>query len=114
MTDERIRAYAEFWPFYLGEHSRPACRALHFIGTTLFFSLVAATAVTGNLWLIAAWPVAGYGFAWTGHFVVEKNRPATFKYPLWSLWSDFRMWALMATGRLWTGTDPAAQVTAPR
>jgi hypothetical protein len=109
---ERIQTYAAFWPFYLGEHSDPRCRALHFIGTTGHLALVGVALVTLNpLWLLAS-AISGYGFAWPAHFLIEKNRPATFKYPLWSLLSDYRMWLHMVTGKLWTGRDPAAQVGA--
>ncbi len=94
------QTFAEFWPFYLQEHSRMATRALHYIGTTLVVGLVVALLLTGNWWLAAAVPVAGYFFAWIAHFTVEKNRPATFTYPLWSLVADFKMWFMWCTGRL--------------
>ena len=98
--EERYRSFADFWPFYLREHSRPRTRALHYAGTTLVVAIAAFALVTGRWWLLLAMPLAGYGFAWFAHFNVEKNRPATFKYPLWSLAADFRMWWLWLTGRL--------------
>jgi hypothetical protein len=142
---QRIHSYAEFFPYYLGEHRVPTCRVLHFVGTTIGVTNLILMLVFGNLlqvlpalaaavlflgigfvleknkpfWpavalffisLVAAHPVfgtiaviAGYAFPWIGHFVVEKNRPATFAYPMWSLVSDFRMYGRMVTGRLWTG-----------
>lgn len=96
----RYASFAEFWPFYLREHSRPATRVLHYIGTTLVVILAVFTILAAEWWLFLALPVAGYFFAWIAHFRIEKNRPATFTYPLWSLAADFRMWFLWVTGRL--------------
>lgn len=93
-------SFAEFYPFYLGEHSKRTCRRLHFVGTSLVLSTLLLAVTTGQyalLWLI---PVFGYGFAWAGHFFVEKNRPATFKAPLYSLMGDFVMYKDMLTGRI--------------
>jgi len=96
----RIANFAEFWPHYLREHSRPATRALHYFGTSLVLALAAYALLTGKLLLLIAMPLAGYFFAWVGHFGIEKNRPATFTYPLWSLGADFKMWWMWLTGRL--------------
>ena len=96
----RYRSFEEFWPYYLREHARPATRLLHFAGTSLVLLIALAALLTRSWWLLAAMPVAGYAFAWLAHFAVERNRPATFTYPLWSLRADFRMWLLWLTGRL--------------
>jgi hypothetical protein len=100
MSEERFRSFGEFWPYYVLEHASPASRALHFLGSTLALLILAAAVWLANPWLLLAVPVVGYGFAWFGHFVIEKNRPATFKYPLWSLIGDWKMWALMLVGRM--------------
>jgi hypothetical protein len=98
--ERRIQRYDEFWPYYLREHRLPATRWIHFLGTHLALGLLVAAGVTLNPWLLPGAVVSGYAFAWISHFFIEKNRPATFKYPGWSLYSDFRMLALMWTGRL--------------
>jgi hypothetical protein len=98
--EDRIKSFEEFYPFYLGQHRNKICRLLHGIGTTIVLSL-AFTALYHHipeLWI--AVPIAGYGFAWIGHFFFEKNKPATFKYPLWSLRSDFKMYFDILSGKL--------------
>ena len=103
----RLSTYQEFWPYYVSEHSKPATRALHFLGTTLTLLTLAAAALVKPWWLLAM-PFAGYGPAWIGHFFVEKNRPATFTYPLWSLRADLRMFGLMLRGRMGPEVERAA------
>ena len=97
---ERFTSFTAFWPFYLREHSRPLTRALHYLGTTLVLVCGAFAFLIDDARLYALMPVAGYAFAWIAHFTVERNLPATFTYPLWSLIADFRMWALWIAGRL--------------
>jgi hypothetical protein len=92
--------YAEFWPFYLQEHARPQTRTLHYIGTGLVIAIALIAIATQNWLLLIAMPLAGYFFAWVSHAFVEKNKPATFTHPLWSLISDFRMFFLWISGRL--------------
>jgi hypothetical protein len=105
MKTEGFANFNEFWPYYLSEHKNVVNRRLHFVGTTLVNAVLVAAAIAGEpRWLFAC-PFAGYGFAWVGHFLVEKNRPATFRHPLWSLMGDYRMYAWMLRGRLW---GPAA------
>ena len=99
MTD-RLQSYTDFWPYYLGEHRRPATRLCHYGGTLSGVAFLAVAFLTGEyLWGGAAL-LAGYGPAWLSHAFIEHNRPATFRYPVWSLVSDLRMAALMTVGRL--------------
>ena len=100
MSEERFRSFEEFWPFYVREHSAKNTRRLHFIGTTAAMALTACGLVTKKKWMVALAPVVGYGHAWIGHFFVEKNRPATFKYPAWSFLADFKMWSMMVRGTM--------------
>ena len=96
----RYSSFAEFYPYYLREHAHPTCRRLHFVGTTLVIALL-VLAIVGSRWSLLWWlPIAGYGFAWIGHFFFEKNRPATFRYPFYSLIGDFAMYRDMLTGRI--------------
>jgi hypothetical protein len=95
-----IHSFAEFWPFYLGEHKNPTTRLVHVCGTLLALTLAIVAVITGHFWWLIAVPVIGYGFAWVSHAFIEKNRPATFTHPFWSLCGDFRMLGLWLTGGL--------------
>ena len=97
---KRITSFPEFWPYYLGEHSKPATRWVHVLGT-LAGLIVALTALgTGRFWFILAGLALGYAPAWAAHFFIEKNRPATLHYPFWSICADFKMAFLLLTGGL--------------
>lgn len=96
---ERFQSFTEFYPYYLTEHAQPLCRSLHYVGTTLTL-LIAVLALLSSPWWLASVPIAGYGFAWVAHFFVEKNRPATFTYPLWSLIGDYKMYFSWLSGQL--------------
>ena len=100
MKDPQFSSYAEFFAFYLEQHSKVGNRLMHAFGTTLGLAVFVIALVTGRyLWALLWIPVA-YGFAWTGHFLIEGNKPATFGHPWWSFISDFRMLGLMLSGRL--------------
>lgn len=95
-----FNSFAEFYPFYLGEHANRTCRRLHFIGSSLVILTLLVALATGRmnwLWLM---PLFGYGFAWAGHYLFEKNRPATFQHPLYSLAGDWVMYAQMLRGKI--------------
>jgi len=97
---ERFNSFAEFYPYYLEEHRNPTCRRLHYVGSLLVLVVLGYALFSGQWLLLLALPVIGYGFAWVGHFVFERNRPATFAYPLYSLMGDWVMLKDMLTGRL--------------
>ena len=97
---KQFNSFAEFYPYYLKEHGNSTCRRLHFIGTTLVIGLLAYVLGKGALGLLIAVPIAGYGFAWVGHFFFEKNRPATFQHPFYSLLGDFVMYRDMILGKV--------------
>ncbi len=97
-ANERYRTFHDFYPFYMTEHANPVSRRLHVIGTGLVILALVAGALV-NPWFFAAAPIVGYGFAWVGHYVFEKNQPATFKYPLFSLMGDFRLFFETVSGK---------------
>lgn len=93
-------SYAEFWDFYVYEHSRPLTRVLHLLGTSLGVGLLIFFVTRGQWYFFPVFFIVGYGFAWFAHFVVEKNRPASFRFPFWSFISDFKMIGFMLTGQM--------------
>jgi len=98
--DNRIDNYKDFYLFYLSEHKNTTCRVLHVVGTTIVLALFLTMIYYRDFSLFWLIPVIGYGFAWVGHFFFEKNKPATFTYPLWSLKSDFKMYFDILGGKL--------------
>lgn len=97
--EKKFASFAEFYPVYLSEHSNRTCRELHFVGSTLALLCVVAAILTMNAWWLLAGVVSGYAFAWIGHFVFEKNQPATFRHPVYSLMGDWVMYWQMLTGQ---------------
>ncbi len=100
MSEKKIETYAEFWDFYVLEHSQPLTRYLHFVGTMLSFVVLVWILKTGNYYYIPLCLVIGYAFAWFSHFFVEHNKPATFTYPVWSFISDYKMVFYMLIGKM--------------
>jgi hypothetical protein len=96
----RFGSFAEFYPFYLGEHADRRTRRIHFLGSALVLACFFLAAATGEVWWLLAAPICGYGCAWIGHAAFEKNRPATFSHPLYSLIGDWVMFWQMLTGKL--------------
>ena len=96
----RYTTFKDFYPFYLGEHRDRACRRMHFIGSSLVLLTLVGVLVTGRLWGLVLMPLFGYGFAWMGHLFFEKNRPATFTYPFYSLMGDWVMYRDILMGRI--------------
>jgi hypothetical protein len=109
-TDKVYTSFWDFYPYYLTEHARPVNRTFHFIGTTLLLICLVLGIVLGKPLLFIAIPLFGYGFAWVGHFVFEKNRPATFKYPFYSLGSDFVMYYHTITGQIGRKVEEAHRI----
>src|SRR5262245_17301146 len=100
MAAPQFTSFDEFWPYYLAEHSKPETRALHAIGTTASLACALAAVSKGKWRLIPLSLIPGYGAAWLAHFLIEKNKPATFDYPLWSFMADYKMIAMMIAGTL--------------
>lgn len=99
-TDSRYTSFKEFYPFYLSQHADTTCRRLHVLGSLVVLFIVGFAISTADMiWLLAV-PVAGYSFAWVGHFVFEKNKPATFTYPIYSLMGDWVMFFQVMTGKI--------------
>ena len=97
---KKYTAFSDFYDYYLSEHQNIMCRRLHVVGTSLVIVLL-LLALYLQLWgLLFLLPLCGYGFAWVGHFFYEKNKPATFDYPLWSFLSDFVMLKDVLTGKI--------------
>jgi hypothetical protein len=113
MSSDRIQSFAEFWPFYVREHSKKTTRILHFVGTTVATAIAATAIVKRQPALIPLALVAGYGPAWIGHFFVENNRPASFKYPLWSFAADYVMWSKIAAGTMDAEVERCMAMAAP-
>lgn len=97
---KEYKSFSEFYPFYLSQHENQACRRLHFIGSTVILFLVLYILLTASWFLILFIPLVGYGFAWVGHFFYEKNKPATFTYPIYSLIGDWVMFKDILTGKI--------------
>ena len=110
MAEKKYTTFWDFYPYYLTEHSLPINRTLHFIGTGIVISLLIAGIVTGRPLVFICIPFAGYGFAWVGHFFLEKNRPATFTYPFYSLASDFVMFYHILTGQIGKKLEEAHRI----
>ena len=97
--EKRYKSLDEFYPYYLTEHQNAVCRRLHFIGTSLVLINLIWALTSQNWWALWLIPIIGYGFAWVGHFFFEKNKPATFQYPLYSLASDFILFKDLFIGK---------------
>ncbi|HLA13004.1 MAG TPA: DUF962 domain-containing protein [Pyrinomonadaceae bacterium] len=100
MTARAYKSFEEFWPFYVSEHRKPETRLLHALGTTVGMACALGLLLTGRWRLLPLALIPGYGAAWFSHFVIEKNRPATFQYPLWSFMGDYKMLVLMLSGKM--------------
>ncbi len=100
MSERQYNSFAEFWPYYLSEHSKGPTRVLHLVGTVIALATIVFFIATGRWWLFPLALVPGYGLAWIAHFFIEKNKPATFRYPLWSFMGDYKMIWMMLSGQM--------------
>jgi len=100
VTAQKYQRFADFYPFYLSEHANRTCRRLHFLGSSLGLVCLGLLIATGNWWWLPVGLLCGYACAWVGHFGFEKNRPASFKQPLYSFMSDWVMYAQVWTGKV--------------
>lgn len=108
-----MKNFQEFWPFYLDQHRNPRCRALHYTGTLLALLGIGYALLLKSFWPFAFAPVVAYTCSWIGHFVFERNIPATFSYPWLSLQGDFRMLFRWMTGRLKDDLERRKQSLSP-
>lgn len=108
---EKYTNFSAFYAFYLTEHSNRTCRQLHFLGSSLVLLCIALFAYTGNGQFLLGAPVCGYGFAWIGHFMFEKNRPASFKQPVFSFMGDWVMYWQLLTGKISFGQQDTVRKT---
>jgi len=109
-SEKKYKNFRSFYPYYLTEHSDLTNRTLHFIGTAGLLVILVAAIVLQKWWMLVLIPVCGYGFAWVGHFFIEKNKPATFTYPLYSLGSDFVMFWHILTGQIGKKLEEAKKI----
>lgn len=100
MSEKKHQTFKDFYPFYLSQHTNKTCRLLHVIGSSIIVLLFIYTIATRRYSLLLLVPIIGYGFAWVGHFVFEKNIPATFTYPVYSFMGDWVMWWQVLTGKI--------------
>lgn len=110
---QRSASYSEFWPYYLREHAEAGTRYMHYAGTVLATAILLGALATQTWWALLLYPLAGYGFAWVSHAFIERNKPATFTHPIWSLVSDYRMTFLAFTGRLKPHLERAGVIDHP-
>lgn len=97
--EQRIKSFEAFYPYYLSEHKEPGTRRTHFLGTSFFIGLFLYAVISSWYWAILVGVASAYGMAWAGHYFIEKNKPATFRYPLWSLMSDFKLYFDILSGK---------------